>query len=80
MILTRFQVEYVIWAAPALKVMVLGRQEELSDVSTLYNIASKVYLKLTLRTGSVGDARGAYRGDIFIIAGFAKISNNALHL
>ena len=65
---------------PALKVMVLGRQEELRDESTLYNIASKVYLKLPLRTGRVRDVRGAYRGDIFIITGFAKISNNALQI
>ena len=62
--------------------MVLGRQGELSELSTLYNITSKVYLMLPVRTGGVRGVRGAYRGDIFIpvCAGFYLFSNNGLQM
>ena len=60
--------------------MVLGRQEELGDVSTLYNIASELYSMLPQRTVAVRGVRGAYREDVFNCVGFLLFLNNALHI
>ncbi len=65
---------------PALKSMVLRRQKELWDVSTLYNIASKLSLMLRVRTGGVRAVRGAYRPHILKVTGFASFSYNGLHM
>ena len=60
--------------------MVLRRQKELWDVSTLYNITSKLSLMLRVRAGGVRAVKGAYRPDILKSAGFASFSNNGLQL
>ena len=63
-----------------LKGTVLGRQKELSDMSTLYNIASEPYSMLPWRTVTARGGKRAYRRDIFYCTDFVSFSNNALHM